>query len=319
MKPWWTTERILRLLTDLIASKIGRFRPTLERLQRSHDPIGAAIHIGTQSHANVDAAVFDLDSLELVDLAQTIEDRFHLEEAGLDGALLEQRNLDDWVRIVLDGRARWDEEMSFETSGSTGRPKLCTHRMSALEQEVGCMADRFADRSRVLCGVPCHHIYGFLFGLMLPARLDIPMRDVRDSLPSSVLKRARSGDLIVANPAFFDMATRRSLGIAPGVTLLTSTSTCPPNLWRRLLESRAERVVEIYGSTENGGIGTRESSHNPFALLPYWSRLAGYEDRLIRAMPDARPQPTALQDRLRWIDDTRFEVLERRDGPAHRS
>lgn len=43
------------------------------------------------------------------------------------------------------------------------------HTLAAPLQETDELAKLFAGRRRILVAVPCHHIYGFLFSVLLPA------------------------------------------------------------------------------------------------------------------------------------------------------
>ncbi|WP_295401767.1 AMP-binding protein [uncultured Thiocystis sp.] len=314
LSPWWTREHVPRLLTDLVAAEVARLRPGLLGLRNALEPIAAAAAERIGPGLGRDLGTLELDSLEFLDLATVVVVQFHLHETGLDDDLMASRHLGEWADLILRSRARWDEAISFQTSGSTGRPKLCTHSMPFLEQEIAYFADLLRDRQRVLSAVPAHHIYGFLFSVMLPALLGIPVRNVRDTLPGSVLRRACAGDLILGHPSFFDLATRTPVAVADDVMALTSTAPCPEAVWRRLGAASFARVIEIYGASEIAGIGIREALDAPFRLLPHWSRVAGSHDRIRRWRTADEAVESELPDHVRWLDDHAFHVTGRRDG-----
>lgn len=306
--PWWSHAHLLRLLSDLIAAELERLRPGGLGL----GPLSAP---GTRlCSPDLDLGTLDLDSLEFLDLATLVSARFQLDRSGLEGRLLETRRVGDWVETILASRARWDTSIGFQTSGSTGRPRLCTHPMRFLEEEVGWLAQRLADRRRVLVGVPSHHIYGFLFAVILPAALDIPVLDVRGLLPGSALRRARPGDLVLGYPTFFELACRDAFGLAEDVVALTSTAPCPSEVWECLRDLGCARIMEIYGASETAGIGLRDAGNAPFRLLPHWSREPGALDRIQRLDAEGRAVSSTLPDRVEWLDAERFKVLGRRDG-----
>ncbi|HSO80406.1 MAG TPA: AMP-binding protein [Chromatiaceae bacterium] len=269
---------------------------------------------GAGQDTDLDLDNLGLDSLEFLDLATTVAVQFHLFETGLDRALLAQRRLTDWIGIIQASRARWDQAVSFQTSGTQGRPQLHAHRMNLLAEEIDYFAARLGDRRRVLVAVPSHHIYGFLFGIMLPARLGLPVVEARDALPGGVLARARTGDLLIAHPTFLELATRGPVRVAPGVTLVTSTAPCPEAVWRRLEAGGVNQILEIYGASETAGIGVRAASDAPFELLPCWSRPAGAQGRILRTGADGLPLEQALPDQVQWLATRRFRVRGRRDG-----
>ncbi len=313
-RAWWTPELVARLLIDVIFAEVTRTRPGLLGVRQLLAPLtDAPLHV-TNPLLNQDFSIFNLDSLEFLNVVTAVAVQFHLHETGAEQQLLEQRHLRGWVDAVLTSRAQWDEAMSFLTSGSTGQPKLCTHSLAWLEEELAFFSTQFSDRKRILTAVPFHHIYGFLFAVMLPATLGIPARDVRDSLPASVLRRAQPGDLIIGHPAFFDLALRTPLPLAPDVWVVSSTGHCPPQLWQQFHNVGIAQVTEIYGASETAGIGTRHAADAPLRLLPHWSRVPDRADVISRLDANGAAVTVALPDEVNWLDATQFQVIKRHDG-----
>lgn len=319
--PWWNANTVNRMLTDLISAQLSRLRPGIShRLGTVAPEQGLASspgHAGTNPakppspESDLDALA--LDSLERLDIATTVAVQFHLYETGLDRALLEQDRLADWTAIILESRARWDRLISFQTSGSSAEPKLHAHRIALLDEEITFFASRLEGHLRVLAAVPTHHIYGFLFTIMLPTRLELPVVDVRNRLPGAVLAHAQPGDLIIAHPAFLDLATRGPIEVAAGVTVVTSTAPCPPDVWQRLNDFGVGRVLEVYGASETAGIGCRETPRTPFKLLPFWWRKSDSDQHIAR-VADGIIFEHNLPDHTQWLDACHFDLLGRRDG-----
>jgi len=344
MKPWWTTEPVLRLLSDLILAEVARLRPgmslqgsgQLRGLGAATDGasagasagfvgtgvVGAGVGEGVGDGAGASEAAIgaaaallaDLDSLEFLDLATTLGVLFHLDRTGLDQALMTDRHLETWAAILSRSRAHWDEAISFHTSGSTGRPKLCIHSLALMEEEIAFFAGLLRDRRRLLSAVPSHHIYGFLFSFMLPALLGIPVHDVRGALPGRVLRQAEPGDLLIGHPLFFDLATRGPVAVGPDIIAVSSTAPLPTELWHRLADTGLAGIMEVYGASETAGIGMRRSPAEPFRLLPHWSRVAINGQEIARQSPAGVPVLAELPDQVEWIDAERFQVRGRRDG-----
>ena len=289
LSPWWRPAPVLTLLADLIEAELVRL---------GH-PLAASPTLALTAETEFGVAGLALGSLERLDIATAVSVQFGLHQQGLDARLLAGRRLGDWVAAVLSARGLDDGSLCFQTSGSTGKPKPCRHAMETLTQEVAHWAEVFAGRRGVLRAVPCHHIYGYLFAVMLPARLGIPVLDVRTELPAGVLGRARPGDLLVGHPGFFDLAGRAEVSVAMDVLAVTSTAPCPDAVWTRVAAAGVQRFIEVYGASETGGIGQREASRSPFRLLPYWSRVAEDDAALLRRLPDGRRSRVCFQDRLR--------------------
>ena len=306
--PWWRPQWVLQMLADLIAEELRRLRPGGPA---PHFDLPSTVSNEAEPGADADLdVVLGLGSIELLDIATSVCVRFGLHRHGLDRRLLKERRLRVWAETVVEARRLDDSDLSFFSSGSTGEPRRCVHPMSALVREGMHWAAQLADRRRVLRAVPCHHIYGFLFGVMLPARLGIPVLDVRAAPPPDVLARAEPGDLIVGHPGFFSVAAADAdAALADAVWAVTSTGQCPDFVWGALRDLGLERMLEVYGTTECAGIGNRWAAADPFTLLPWWVVEPGRE-RLLRADADA----CVAADRWVWVDGRRFRVLGRLAG-----
>jgi 4-coumarate--CoA ligase len=93
--------------------------------------------------------------------------------------------------------------MTFRTSGSTGQPKSCVHALHALWREVQEVAPLLSGCTRLFAAVPSHHIYGFLFTILLPRALGLDSRsvlDLRQSSPARLSRELREGDVVIGHP-----------------------------------------------------------------------------------------------------------------------
>lgn len=215
----------------------------------------------------------DLDSLELLAVAGRVNQLFHLHEAGIEDYLLRDRTLGQWSKIVKASLESAGERLTFLTSGSTGDPKPCMHDVLRLDQEVEAFAPLFADRTRIICCVPPHHIYGFLFTVLLPHRLGIRVLDGRFLSPGELRNSLEAGDLIVSSPSFWHYLSCSLPAYPTGVKGVTSTAPMPASLARTLIDQGLDQLFEIYGSSETAGVGWRTDPSEPFALLGHWHPL----------------------------------------------
>jgi long-chain acyl-CoA synthetase len=304
---WWEDEQaVLRVVSDLLAAELAQARPGRMALPLPW-PRGLDV-------------VRDLgaDSLELLGMGTALAEALHLERTEVDARLLARPCLGDWVAAAREslcaGAADGDgAPLTFRTSGSAGSPKRCTHALALLWQETLELARLLPRRKRILSLVPSHHIYGFLFTVLLPRALGIDaVLDLRAATPATALRVARPGDLIVAHPGWWEQAARLSPHFADDVTGTSSTAPCPDPLARELAEAGL-RLLQVYGSSETAGVGWREEGGAPFTLLPYWSRLDA-PSGLARALPDGGTASYPLQDKLVWEDGRRFQPAGRIDA-----
>jgi len=291
---WWQdTSAVERVVRDLVAAELALARPGRTLPAQPWPPgIDLARDLGA-------------DSLDLMGAAIALGDLLGFGRAGMEDALLARPRLSEWIDAARASLARFDAELTFRTSGSAGVPKRCAHRLSGLWREVDALARLLPGRRRVLSAVPAHHIYGFLFTVLLPQAggRTLPVLDLRGASPAALAGQLRPGDLVVAHPDYWRQVAALGLAFAPEVVGVSSTAPCPDAVARTLAEAGL-RLLQVYGSSETAGVGWREAAGEPYRLFPYW-RAAG-EDAIERDGEGGQPERFALQDRLAWSGPDRF-------------
>ncbi len=299
---WWTGGAVLRrFVVDLLADEMARHRR------------GAVPHATLwRDDLRLDEDL-GADSLELMALATALAEALHLHASGIEDYLLVRRTLGDWVKIAGTGLQRHDALLTFRTSGSTGVPVPCQHALSTLQQEAQHLATLVPGRRRVLCAVPAHHIYGFLFSVLLPQAVGLPsgaVLDIRASTPAWLAHGARPGDLVIGFPDFWQAVARTVPALPPDVIGVTSCAPCPSGV-SQAVEAAGATLLHVYGASETGGVGARAGGDQPYRLFPYFS-LRG-DSELVRRLPDGGERVFRLQDRLELVGETQFHVGARRD------
>jgi long-chain acyl-CoA synthetase len=171
---WWAAPGVLqRFIADLVADEVAHLRPS-----------GAALPpLPWAADMPLDGDGLGLDSLEMLAVASALNETLHLHESGIEDLLLARRTVGDWVTLAAEGLEHFSARLTFRTSGSSGQPKPCTHELVNLQQKVEYLGSLLSGRRRVLAAVPAHHIYGFLFTVLLPERLScIPALDLRSGM-----------------------------------------------------------------------------------------------------------------------------------------
>ena len=304
-QPWWRPRQtLLRFISDLIKDELFRLRrdggrppmPWPEQLSLDQD--------------------LGVDSLERMALATALAQCLHLHESGIEDYLLARRTLGEWVDVAEAGLAQFSARLSFRTSGSSGTPKTCLHTLSSLQQETAALAGLFAGRRRILCAVPSHHIYGFLFTILLPRALGLApdsVIDVRASTPAWLARKAQSGDLVVGHPDYWQAVARTVPQLPVDIVGVTSTAPCSDAVSEAVEARGLSRLFHVYGSSETAGIGWRASHRDPYTLMPHWTFAAGQPLQLICDLPDAGPRTFDCQDRLELVGPDTFRVGSRHD------
>lgn len=306
MSSWWRDDAtIARFVCDLVATEMSSLRPS--GFAASSAPWDATLHLSSE---------LGIDSLERVALASALTEAIHLHEVGIEDRLLISPTIGDWIAVAREGLEAWHDALTFRTSGSAGHPKRCQHALSHLWQEVDTLAPLFTGRRRVLSAVRSHHIYGFLFTVLMPRRLALPgsgLVDLRHRAPTSIVAELRAGDLVVGYPDFWRAIARAGHSLPSGVIGITSTAPCPAEVARDLEALGLDTLVELYGSSETAGVGVRCSAADPYTLLPFWQRVEANATALVRLDPHAVATIYHVQDRLEWADDRRFRSAGRID------
>lgn len=303
--PWHRQHGALaRFVADLVADELSHLRPGGVSLPERPWPYELAI----------DEQGLGLDSLERLSIASALSEALHLHESGIEDLLLARRLFGQWLEVAAEGLAAFDARLTFRTSGSNGIAKACPHGLANLLQEVEHLTSLVPHTRRVLAAVPAHHIYGFLFTVLLPSRLGCnEVLDIRLMTPRAVASLMRPGDLVISHPAHWSVLARHAVRLPADVQGITSTAPCPDQLARSLEDLGLATLTQVYGSSETAGIGIRTTAGAPFQLMPFWSRDPEDAQRLLRAGEDGSICPLSTQDRIEWLDDRQFRVCGRLD------
>ena len=250
-----------------------------------------------------------LDSLAMMSAATAVSRFFDLGTSGVDDHLLFAESVGDWATLIAKHFALQGStaRITFETSGSTDAPSLVTHPLTDLCAEVAALVAGVIppETARIVALCPPQHIYGFLFTVLLPSHLDLPVLDAVAAGPGHTVRQLRRGDLVIGTPHNWQTLLDYGAALPDGVSGVTSGAPMPESLWQRATNAGLLSMTEVFGSTETGGIGARRAADAPFTLLPHLHR----DGDGVRA--DGRLLP--LQDRFTWHDARRFRPTGRVD------
>ena len=206
--------------------------------------------------------------------------------------------------------------LTLFSSGSTGEPKAIPKAWPQMEAELrvqmALWGERLAD-TRVLASVSHQHIYGLLFRILLPLALGLPFDRRSIDYPEQLALQTAPWCLI-ASPAFL---SRLDPAIpAAGCRLIVSSGgPLQPGDAHQAKLLLGQLPVEIFGSSETGGIGWRQRHQ----LQTPWTTLPGVEVRvgpdqglLLRSPFLPTTEWLACADRI-LMTGAGFELLGRQD------
>ncbi len=299
----FSKQAITRIVLDLLAEELA-----LSRGRSAADL--KAQHWNGETRLDEDG--LDLDSLERLNASAALNQFFHLHEYGAEDYLLAMKSVAEWVELVEQSLAEAGTHLTFQTSGSTGVPKKCTHSIADLMAEVESWAGIIERPDHIISLVPSHHIYGTIWTGLLPDHWGIDCTNRRFSAASALTETQPGKTLVIGTPALWQYVARSLLVFPAGVTGVTSTAPMPAQLAQQLGAQKLESLIEIYGSSETGGIGWRRDHTAPYALLSHWQRADA--SSLIRSGVQGEQSRYDFMDEIDWHDERHLTVSGRRDG-----
>ena len=230
------------------------------------------------------------------------------DEGSNDGIELHELDLDACALVLF-------------TSGSTGEPAAIRKTLRQLDAEVAALESAFG---ALACDATVHgtvshqHIYGLLFRILWPLSARRPFARLRLAYTEQLTALGPQPAVLVASPAHLkrlpDMQDWRPLSQGLRV-VFSSGGALSVDAARDVLRLWGQAPVEVFGSTETGGIAWRrgDASRAPWQPLPgvQW-RL---EDELLQVRSPHLPSPEWWQtsDRAFASGDGRFQLLGRAD------
>lgn len=210
-------------------------------------------------------------------------------------------------------------QVTFYTSGSSGKPKAVTRSFEALLREAQVWEALFGERmgrAEVIGTVPHHFIYGAIFRILWPLWAGRPFDAMPFADGHALSARFKQGGefVLVSSPSLLQRMPVEEIRTLAGLREIFSSGS--------LLEAPVAQLwdfpVEVYGSTETGGIAWRRQE---VAGTP-WTPLSGVklsmkdDGTLLVRSPYVAPGGEQTSDLVRFVGEGRFELLGRADRIA---
>jgi acyl-coenzyme A synthetase/AMP-(fatty) acid ligase len=162
----------------------------------------------------------------------------------------------------------------------------------------------------ILSTVPPQHVYGLLFGVLLPLQVGASFGRSATLLPPEVAAAAATAraTVLVSTPAHLRPLLTLQPGALDTVRLIVSSGAPLGVDTGRALRSRfGVEVIEVLGSTETGGIAERRDD-GPWVPLPAVHLMVGDDERLIVRSPFVEDPEAGhvTEDRAELLPDGRL-------------
>lgn len=185
--------------------------------------------------------------------------------------------------IPVDGAASpQDELLKIFTGGSTGTPQVWAKTGENLLGESFFLAERFGvtEQDCIMATIPAYHIYGLLFSVGLPLVSSAVVVDETPSFPQEIAQVAAEKEVTILASVPAHYRVLREVRLKGALRLAFSSAGMLDGADNEAFcRNNTAGVVEVYGSTETGGIATRNRSLGEEFFTPFgtvdWKILDG--------------------------------------------
>ncbi len=185
------------------------------------------------------------------------------------------------------------ELVKLFTGGSTGAAKIWSKSVSNIFAEAQFMASRYAisNTDCILATITPYHIYGFLFSVVIPLVANAKIVAESPFFPAEIDQcvAKHSVTILASVPAHYRALQGRSLSSTLRLAF-SSAGMLPEEDTIGFCSNNKAEIVEVYGSTETGGLATRNRAANETfftALAPVKWQIK--EERLFVRSPFLSP------------------------------
>ncbi|MDX2319223.1 MAG: AMP-binding protein [Moritella sp.] len=269
----------------------------------------------------------NVDGLDTIDITKVITSNGSHPDPGISVKTLPSR-ADLFTALA--------SKVTFFTSGSTGQPQPIVKQFAQLNCEVDVLINTFRprlDATDILLSTVSHqHIYGLLFKLLLPLKSGLAIvndtfeypEHISQFLTKELSEELADGEtqtaLLISSPAHLKRLSMDNVLMANKAQLqgvFSSGGPLPFATAQLLLSQLSQAPIEVFGSTETGGIAWRQcqsSTASPWQVFPDISYAIMPETaQLILTSPYINDVNYVTEDRVKRIDDRHFEMLGRAD------
>ncbi|MDO9161487.1 MAG: AMP-binding protein [Methylococcaceae bacterium] len=212
----------------------------------------------------------------------------------------------------------FEPQLVIFTSGSTGQPEPIAKCLNQFQLEIDALEQLWGAQlgnAQALATVSHQHIYGLLFRVLWPLSAGRCFHSQTAINPEILIKSAGSIPAYwIASPAHLKRLDQHSpwSGIADLKAIFSSGGALPENAAQQIMTFSGQTVLEIYGSSETGGIAwrTQEKTWTLFSGMHLTFKNDSWH---LHSPYLVIPENCQLNDQLTVLDDGRFLLHGRSD------
>lgn len=162
-------------------------------------------------------------------------------------------------------------QLTLFTSGSSGTPKAINKTLEHLDIETAQLDKNWGELikgNRVHSTVSHQHIYGLLFRILWPLCSGVPFARNNLEYPEQILSHSNKNCVLISSPALLKRL-KHETNTAQFAGVFSSGGPLPTESAHQSRNLLGHLPIEVFGSTETGGIAFRqqESAQTPWQLF----------------------------------------------------
>lgn len=218
-----------------------------------------------------------------------------------------------WSELDLD-----NIKLTLFTSGSSGKAKAIEKSLLQIDLELHILQSLWGERlvgSRIESTVSHQHIYGLLFRVLWPLCAARSFAIHNLEFPEQLVHHADESTVLISSPALLKRLTEEHKP-TPLRCLFSSGGPLPNNAAIHSQTLFSQLPIEVFGSTETGGIAHRQqvTAQTPWRLFPTVKAQLNQENCLrLNAPHIAGESWYQTADECYFHDDVSFELKGRTD------
>lgn len=165
------------------------------------------------------------------------------------------------------------ELLRLYTGGSTGVPQIWSKTGINIFAEALFLARHFnvSAKDRIVATISPYHVYGLLYSVTLPLVSGAAVLPGIPSFPEEIIQTARdcAATILVSVPAHYRVLRGKPLTGSPLRLAFSSAGVLETGDNTEFCRNNRVGIVEVYGSTETGGIALRDRFRGEEQFTPY--------------------------------------------------
>lgn len=218
------------------------------------------------------------------------------------------------------------EIVSFYTGGSTGKPKGWAKSIRNMFSEAINLSLKYKIQPEdcFLATVPPYHIYGFLFSVLTPFISSSSVAAEISTYPHTIISeiQKQAATVLVSIPVHYRILNGYDIPRFKLRIAFSSAGILDKDDGIAFSRQSDVEVIEVYGSTETGGIAYRsrlkgEEAFTPFETIDWHIKnetLYIRSDYISKAVAMDSDSFYKIEDRVTLCGENSFQVLGRSDG-----